>query len=198
MEAVPLSARKRTQTGRNRLKRLRTEGRIPGVLYGKGMENEVIDISEKEFVHLVHQSVSENVLVDLSVQGKDYLALIQEVEHHPLSGRVLHVDLHKVLPDERVTVSVPVETRGEAVGVKTTGGTLEHVLFRARVRALPRDLPEVITVDVTEMKAGDILHLGEMPLPEGVEVLGDAGVPVITIAEPRVKVEEPEKEEGKG
>ena len=120
--------------------------------------------------------------------------MIQMVDHHPLSGKVLHVDFHKVSADEPVTVTVPIETKGEAIGVKTSGGTLEHVLFRAKVKALPKDLPAAITIDVTEMQAGEILHLGEIPLPEGVEVLGAEGIPVITITEPRLKAESAEPE----
>lgn len=200
MKAVSLNAKTRNVLGRNRVKKIRAGGRIPGVLYGREMENEVIDVSEKDFENLVHHSVSENVLVNLSIQGEraeKHLAMIQMVDHHPLSGKVLHVDFHKVSADEPVTVTVPIETKGEAIGVKTSGGTLEHVLFRAKVKALPKDLPAAITIDVTEMQAGEILHLGEIPLPEGVEVLGAESIPVITITEPRLKAdsEEPEAEE---
>jgi large subunit ribosomal protein L25 len=201
MEAVPLSAENRSVLGRNQMKKVRANGRIPGVLYGKGAEPTVIDISKKEFVRLVHHSVSENVLVDLAVGSDVHLAMIQEVEHHPLTGEVLHVDFHKVLADETVTLIVPIETVGESVGVKTSGGTLEHVLFRAKVKALPKNLPAVISVDVTEFEAGHIMHLGDMPLPEGVQVLGAKEIPVITITEPRVKSDaegEEAEEEDKG
>lgn len=197
MEAVPLSAETRSVLGRNQMKKVRANGRIPGVLYGKGTDPAVIDISRKEFEHLVHHSVSENVLVDLSIGGGSssaHLALIQEVEHHPLTGQVLHVDFHKVNAEEAVTVVVPIETFGEAVGVKTSGGTLEHVLFKAKVKALPKDLPAVISIDVTEFQAGHIMHLGEIPLPEGVEILGAKEIPVITITEPRVKADASEEE----
>ncbi len=192
MEAVPLSAETRNVLGRNQVKKVRANGRIPGVLYGKGTDPAVIDISQKEFEHLVHHSVSENVLVDLSVGGDAggaHLAMIQDVEHHPLTGEVLHVDFHKVSADEAVTAIVPIETYGEAVGVKTSGGTLEHVLFKTKVRALPKDLPAVISIDVTDMDAGKILHLGEVALPEGVEVLGADDIPVVTITAPRVKAD---------
>ena len=200
MKAVPLNAEMRSVLGRNRVKKIRAAGRIPGVLYGKEMENQVIDVSEKDFENLVHHSVSENVLVDLSIRGEreeKHLAMIQMVDHHPLSGKVLHVDFHKVSADEPVTITVPIETKGEAIGVKTSGGTLEHVLFRTKVKALPKDLPAVITIDVAEMQAGEILHLGEIPLPAGVEVLGAENIPVITITEPRLKADsaEPEADE---
>ena len=118
------------------------------------------------------------------------LALVQEVQHHPLSGKVLHVDFHEVAENEKVTVTVPVETAGEAAGVKTGGGVLEHVLFKLKVRALPRDLPEVITVDVTPLEIGQSIHLGEIPLPPGVEVIGDRKVPVISVAAPITEAQE--------
>ncbi len=104
------------------------------------------------------------------------LALVQDVQHHPLSGNILHVDLHEVAENEKVTIMVPVEPAGEAVGVKTGGGVLEHVLFKIKVRALPKDLPEQINVDVTALEIGKSIHLGEIKPPEGVEFLGDKKV----------------------
>lgn len=192
MKAVPLNAEPRKLLGRNRMKKVRALARIPAVLYGKGIAAAALDVSEKDFEHLLHQSVSENVLIDLTLMGNGggrHLAMIQEVAHHPLTGKVLHVDFHKVSPDEKVTLTVPIESFGEAIGVKTSGGTLEHVLFRAKVRALPRDLPPVISIDVSDLEAGHTLCLGEVPLPEGVEILGAKDIPVLTITAPRLKSE---------
>ena len=90
------------------------------------------------------------------------LALVQEVQHHPLSGKVLHVDFHEVAENEKVTVMVPVETTGEAAGVKNGGGVLEHVLFKLKVRCLPKDLPEQIIVDVSALELGKSIHIGEI------------------------------------
>src|SRR4029077_13903564 len=118
---------------------------------------------------LIHHSLSENILVDLALDTAKHLALVQEVQHHPLSGKVLHVDFHEVSATEKVTVMVPVETVGEAAGVKTGGGVLEHVLFKLKVRALPKDIPEQIVIDVTSLELGKSIHLGEITAPEGVE-----------------------------
>ena len=118
------------------------------------------------------------------------LALVQEVQHHPLTGKVLHVDFHEVAENEKVTVLVPVETSGEAEGVKTDGGVLEHVLFKIKVRALPKDLPEVITVDVSHLKIGMAIHLGDIKAPEKSEILGDKHISVISVAAPRTEEEE--------
>ena len=115
---------------------------------------------------------------------------MQEIQHHPLSGQVLHVDFHEVAENEKVTVSVPVETVGEAVGVKTGGGVLEHVLFKIKVRALPKDLPEQIVVDVSHLEVGKSIHLGDIKSPAGVEILGDKKISVISVAVPKTEEEE--------
>ena len=142
---------------------------------------------------LIHHSVSENLLVDLAVKDDTRpkrLALVQEVQHHPLNGKVLHVDFHEIAETEKVTISIPVETMGEPEGVKTQGGVLEHVLFKIRVRGLAKDIPEVVAVDVTHLMIGQAIHLGEIKAPAGVEVIGDKQIPVIAVAAPRTEEEE--------
>ncbi len=190
MKSVPLNAFPRTRAGRSGVKKLRTDGRIPAVIYGRQTKPQNLEVSTKELEDLIHHSASENILVDLAVEQQKRLALVQEVQHHPLNGRVLHVDFHEVSETEKVTIMVPVETTGEAVGVKTGGGVLEHVLFKIKVRALPKDLPEQILVDVTNLELGKSIHLGEITPPPGVEILGDKKVSVISVAMPRTEEEE--------
>jgi large subunit ribosomal protein L25 len=163
------------------------------VIYGRQTKPENLEINLVELENLIHHSASENILVDLSVAGDSKakrLALVQEVQHHALSGDVLHIDLHEVAETEKVTVMVPVETTGEAAGVKNGGGVLEHVLFRIKVRALPKDLPEVILVDVTHLEIGKSVHLGEIQPPPNVEILGDKKVSVIAVAAPITEAQE--------
>ena len=170
MKSVPLNAFPRSLGRRAGAKKLRSSGRIPAVIYGRqSKEAQNLEVSAKELEELIHHSVSENLLVDLVVKDDKRpkrLALVQEVQHHPLSGDVLHVDFHEVSEDEKVVIMVPVETTGEAAGVKNGGGVLEHVLFKLKVRALPKDLPEQITVDVSHLKIGEAIHLGEIPAPD--------------------------------
>jgi large subunit ribosomal protein L25 len=144
----------------------------------------------RELTDLINHSVSENILVDLAVDKTKRLALVQEIQHHPLNRKVLHVDLHEVNENEKVVVNVPVETTGEAVGVKTGGGVLEHVLFKLKVRALPKDLPEQILIDVTSLEVGKSIHIGEIKAPEGVEILGTKTAPVVAVAMPKTEAEE--------
>ena len=147
MKSVDLNAFPRTLGRRAGAKRLRSEGRIPAVIYGRQAQPQNLEVLAKEMEDLIHHSVSENLLVDLAVKDDarpKRLALVQEVQHHALSGKVLHVDFHEIAPDEKVTVMVPVETEGEAEGVKTDGGVLEHVLFKIKARGLAKDLPELV------------------------------------------------------
>ena len=193
MKSLSLKAFPRAVVKRSRVRKLRATGRVPAIIYGRQTKPQNLEVGLKEIEDLIHHSVSETILVDLAVDGEAKLrrlALVQEVQHHPLSGKVLHVDFHEVAENEKVTVTVPVETAGEAAGVKTGGGVLEHVLFKLKVRALPRDLPEVITVDVTPLEIGQSIHLGEIPLPPGVEVIGDRKVPVISVAAPITEAQE--------
>jgi len=111
------------------------------------------------------------------------------VQHHPVTQKVLHVDFHEVAEDEKVTVMVPVETAGVPAGVKSGGGVLEHILFKLKVRALPKDLPELIIVDVTALEIGKSIHLSDIQPPEGVELLGDKHVTIVSVAIPRAEVE---------
>ncbi len=190
MKSVPLNAFPRSQAGRGGVKKLRTSGRIPAVIYGGQTQPQNLEVSTKELEELIHHSVSENILVDLSVDQAKRLALVQEIQHHPLDGQVLHVDFHEVSEHEKVILQVPVETIGEAAGVKNSGGVLEHVLFKIKVRALPKDLPEQIVVDVSHLELGKSIHLGEITAPPGVEILGDKKVSVISVAVPKTEAEE--------
>lgn len=190
MKAVSLTAYPRTLAGRNAVKQVRAAGRVPAVVYGRQHAAQNLELDAAQLDAVIHHSVSENILVDLKVSEDarpERLALVQEVQHDPLDGHVLHVDLHEVARDERVTLAVPVESKGEPVGVKTGGGVLEHVLFKLKVRALPADLPEAIVVDVSGMQVNQTLHIGELPALPGVEFLGGKDVPVFTVAAPRTE-----------
>ncbi len=192
MKAVPLTVRIRTRAGRGGAHAVRRNGLIPAVIYGRNTQPQNVEVGAHDFEKLVHHSISENLLIDLTVEGDSRpkrLAIVREVQHHPLTGRVLHVDLHEITEDEKVTVFVPVETVGEAVGVKTGGGVLEHLVFKLRVRALPKDLPHVITLDVSRLNVGQAIHIGEITPPPGAEILGDKGIAVVAVAAPRTEEE---------
>lgn len=193
MKSVPLNATARSLGRRNGSRKLRAEGRIPAVIYGGTSPSQSLEVSSKEIGDLIGHSVSENLLVDLAVKDDarpKRLALVQDIQHHPVNGKVLHVDFHEVSETEKVTIMVPVETSGEAAGVKNSGGVLEHVLFKLKVRALPKDLPEQVVIDVSSLELNKTIHIGEIQAPEGVEILGDKNIPVVSVATPRTEAEE--------
>ena len=174
---------------RGEVKKLRVAGRVPATIYGRQAKPQNLELNSKEVADLINHSVSETILVDLAVENDaraKRLALVQEVQHHPLDHKVLHVDFHEVAEDEKVTIQVPLETEGEAAGVKA-GGVLEHVLFKLKVRSLPKDLPEQILVDVSALELGKTIHLGDIKAPAGVEILGGKHISVISCALPRTE-----------
>jgi len=193
MKAVALTAYARTQGRRAGAKKLREAGRIPAVIYGRQAKPQNLEVDGRTLHDMLHHAVSENLLIDLAVE-KDArpqrLALVQEVQHHALSGKVLHVDFHEISENEKVTIMVPIEPVGEAAGVKTGGGVLEHVLFKVKVRCLPKDLPEALHVDVSSLEIGKSIHIGEIKAPEGVEILGDKKIPVLSVAAPITEEQE--------
>jgi large subunit ribosomal protein L25 len=192
MKSVTLNAFPRSLGRRAGSKKLRATGRIPAVIYGGQGKAQSLEVSAKEFEDLIHHSVSENLLLDLVVKDDarpKRLALLQEVQHHPLSQGVMHVDFHEVSETEKITIMVPVETVGEAAGVKNSGGVLEHVLFKLKVRALPKDLPEQIIIDITHLELNRAVHIGEIKAPDGVEIIGDKHIPVVSVKPPRAEEE---------
>ena len=194
MKTVSLNAFPRTQVRRGEVKKLRASGRVPAVIYGKTLAKaQNLELDSKELTNLIKHAHSENLLVDLAVKDDarpKRLALVQEVQHHALSGKVLHVDFHEVAETEKLTVMVEVESVGEPEGVKNGGGILAHVMHKVKARALPKDLPETILVDVAHLKIGDAIHIGEIKAPAGVEILGDKHLTVLSVAAPITEEQE--------
>jgi large subunit ribosomal protein L25 len=193
MKSIALNAFPRTLGRRAGSRTLRASGRVPAVIYGKLNKPQSLEINLQDIRDVVHGAASENVLLNLTVQGDpkpNRLAIIQEIQHHVLSNQLLHLDLHEVAENEKVILTVPVDSVGEALGVKTGGGTLEHVLFKLKVRALPKDLPESLVVDVSHLEIGQAIHIGDIKPPPGVEILGDKHISVLAVAAPISEAQE--------
>jgi large subunit ribosomal protein L25 len=194
-QQAKLTVHKRAATGRNHIKDIRRRGLIPGIIYGAKQAPVPLEVDGRALGAVLLHGASENVLVELEIvdgnTSTNALALIQEVQHHPLRSQLLHVDFHAVSATEKVFTEVPIETVGESVGVKTFGGLLEHILRRLEVSCLPKDLPDAIHVDVSNLNVGDSVHVGDLTLPPGVEALTDAELTVVAVVEPRVEAEEP-------
>jgi large subunit ribosomal protein L25 len=186
---VKLSARPRADVGRNSVKHLRSRGVVPAVIYGHKDQPANLELNTREIAAVLKHAIGENILVELDIAGTPKLSLIQEVQHHPVRGDILHVDFLEVAMDEVLHTEVPVEPFGEADGVKNYGGLLEHSLRSLAIECLPKDLPELIRVDVSALGLNQAIHVRDLVLPAGVKATTDADLTVFIVAEPKVEVE---------
>jgi large subunit ribosomal protein L25 len=190
---VKLSARPRADVGRNSVKHLRTRGLVPAVIYGHKDQPSNLEINQREISALLAHAVGENILVELEIAGEkgssSKLSLIQEVQHHPVRGDILHIDFLEVAMDELLNTEGPIEPVGEADGVKNYGGLLEQSLRSLHIECLPKDLPEIIKVDVSALGLNQSLHVRDLALPSGVKATTDADLTVFIVAEPKVEAE---------
>ncbi|HSZ26689.1 MAG TPA: 50S ribosomal protein L25/general stress protein Ctc [Chthoniobacterales bacterium] len=189
-QQVKLKAQKRTVIGRNAIKKIKKEGLVPGVIYGSQAEPMALQVEARALTSVLAHALSEHVLVELEIvdgsQSNSRLALIQEVQHHPLKRELLHVDFHAVSATEKITSEVPIEAVGDALGVRTFGGLLEYSLRTLEVECFPQDLPEIVRIDVTNLNIGEALHVRDIPLPSGVESLTDGDLTVVSVVASRV------------
>jgi len=192
-KSATLNAAVRATANRGEIKQLRRDGVIPAVIYGPKQDPTSLQIKTREIEVLLGHAVGENILVDLAIDdggnSTTTKALIQEVQHHPVTGNILHVDLMAVSMDEKITAHIPVEPTGTSVGVKSFGGLLEQGLRTFEVECLPADLPEVITVDISSLNIGDSIHVEGVKMPSGVVVLDNPDVTVFHVLAPRVEAE---------
>jgi large subunit ribosomal protein L25 len=199
---VKLTARSRSESGRNAVKSVRARGSVPAVIYGHRTAPANLEVSHRELEVLLSHAVGENILVDLEIQDgsktSNQLSLIQEVQRHTLRPQILHVDFQAVSMTEEISADITIEPFGEADGVKNFGGLLEQSIRSLAIRCLPQDLPEIIKVDVSAMKIGDSIHVRDLPLPKGVEADADADLTVFIVAEPAVATEATAKEGAAG
>lgn len=188
---VKLTAERRTALGRSAVKKIKATGAVPAVIYGSKDKPEPLQVSKRDISALLSHAAGENILVELEVAGApNRLALVQEVQHAPIGGDVLHVDFHSVSLDETIEADVPLEPTGTANGVKNFGGLLEQSLRTLSIECLPRDLPDLISVDVSALNIGDAIHVREIPLPSGVTTRIPADLTAFSVMAPTV-AEEP-------
>jgi large subunit ribosomal protein L25 len=188
---VKLSAQTRSASGRNSVRALKRTGVVPAVIYGGKEAPANLQVSAREIGNILAGAVGENILVELEIQDGSAVskrsALIQEVQHHPIRGDVLHVDFHAISMDETIQTSIPIEPVGEANGVRNFGGVLEQSVRSLEIECLPRDLPELITVDVSALNIGDSIHVKNLQLPNGVVALNEPELTVFLVSAPKVE-----------
>ena len=186
---VKLNASRRTEIGRSAVRKLKARGGVPAVVYGGKNKPEPLQIAKRDIATMLSHASGENILVELEIDGEKSgrLALVQEVQHSPIGGDILHVDFHAVSMDEMIEADVPLEPTGIPSGVKTFGGLLEQNLRSIEIECLPRDLPDVITVDVSHLNIGDSIHVRDLPLPPGVTTRVPADLTAFSVLAPTVE-----------
>ncbi|GAA5123161.1 50S ribosomal protein L25 [Luteolibacter yonseiensis] len=185
-----LKAAPRARSGSGRLKQMRREGWLPSVIYGRGVEAHNLKVDAKTFSELLAHSSSENILINLDIEGEGTrLAFLQSVQHDPLSGSVLHVDFRAIDEKTEITAHIPTHLNGESVGVKA-GGLVEQYVHAIEILCLPNDLPETIEVDISALEIGASLHIGDIKFPAGVRATHAADVVVAHIGKPAAAVSE--------
>ena len=179
-------------------RRLRRQGLIPGVLYGREQAPVAITIPERALRSALTTSGGLNAVLDVVVDdGKIHSSVLKEYQQHPVKGLIVHVDLQEVRLDQPIHATVPLHIHGEPVGVKE-GGVLSQVSNEVNVEGLPLEIPQHIDVDVSGMHIGDTLRLAELEVPEGITVLDDLETTVLATVTMPTRVEEPEPEEVEG
>jgi len=185
-----LNVASRANTGRSASRRLRKVNQVPAILYGKHTAPELLSIDGPEFTRLIKSIAGSATLIELKRKDKPEAALsfLQEVQRDPITDRFLHVDLHEVKADEKFEIRVKISLTGESFGVKNQSGVLETSNQFVRIRCMAKDLPTFIEVDVTELKVGETIHVGELKAVPGVEYRDDKSQPVVSCVEPVAEV----------
>lgn len=194
MSAKSLTAVARKSTGKNSNNRLREEGFIPAVVYSHG-KSEAIKIQEKDFTSLFKGHISESVIFDLHIEGEqDLMAFVKDFQRHPVTGKIIHLDLFKVTKSEKIKTHVPVELAGTPVGLKM-GGILKYGERELLIHCLPGNLPEKVTIDISKMVPGDSIHVGDIVHGSEYEILTTANNVIVAVEKPKTSSEESESAE---
>jgi large subunit ribosomal protein L25 len=188
MATATLTAESRSETGKGAARKLRAAGRVPAVIYGHRREPQGLSLDART-LGLTLERVSASSVFELALGGTTVRALIREVQRHPVSRALVHVDFQELVAGERVTMRVPLAFVGTAEGVRNQGGLLEEVTRELEISADPANIPDRIDVDVSALTIGHPLHVRDLAVPQGVTVLTDAGATVVQVSPPRLEEE---------
>jgi large subunit ribosomal protein L25 len=196
LESIELTAKTRKSKGNGPAKSLRRKGFVPGILYGAKTDPFMLSIDTHELEQVVKQGNINQLLLNVTIEDADMpskSAMIKELQCHPLTHEFLHLDLYEVAMDKKIRVSIPITTVGKSKGVEL-GGMLQIIRREVDVLCYPNQIPETLTVDIADLDIGDSIHVEEIPLPEGIEILADVNFTVVTVLSQ--KAEEQLEEEG--
>ena len=188
-----LKAQKRDDLGKGASRTLRRAGRVPAVLYGRELDAIHLSVDAHDAEHLFHSISVDNTIVDLTVEGekKPYQTLVREIQTHPWRDSLVHIDFLRIQEGVAVDLEIPVELVGVPLGVRLKGGVLEQIVHELAVRCVPSKIPESFTLDVTDLDINQSLHVSDIPVTEGVEILMSPDQTICAVAIPRI-VEEAE------
>ena len=189
MASASLNAETRTATGKGVARKLRAAGKVPAVIYGHARQPQALELNAHELQLLLEKNPYQSTVIELAFAGGMARTLIREIQRHPYLKRILHVDFQELVAGEKVTVEVPLQFVGTPEGVRTGGGILDQIMHEIEISVDPSNIPHHLVVDVNNVAIGHSLHVRDIPLPEGVELLSDPDLTVCVCAAPKVEAE---------
>jgi large subunit ribosomal protein L25 len=188
---IVIKSEKRQGLGSNASRRLRAQGFVPAVLYGEAMEATPLVVGKADIIQILKLESGENTIFKVAVGSGSYDAMIKEMQTDPATDELLHVDLIRISMDKTVQVTIPIVHHGDPIGVKTEGGFVDFVTREVEVECLPRDIPESLSIDISELHASQSFKVQAMTVPPGVKVLTDPNTVLVLISLPHKEEEFP-------
>jgi len=183
---VSIKAERRAHNGKGAARQLRLKGKVPAVVYGHGRKAESLELVAADLDLALTGIAAESTLIDLSIGGSTVKSLIREIQRHPTRLNIIHVDFYEITAGQKITVNVPIHLEGTPDGVRNAGGILDQVLRELEIEVLPSDLPERITVDVTNLGIHKSIHVGDLKVDRAT-ILTEPGATVCTVVPPRAE-----------
>ena len=194
MSETVLQAEVGRRAGSSDARRLRADGKIPAVVYGHGMDPISVSVDRRELRQALSGAAGMNTILDLTVDGTVYPSLIKDIQRHPVKRSVQHIDFIQVNLNEEIVVSIPIHLEGEAKDVSANGGLVDLAMQELQVRTTPRNIPDSVVIDVSEMTMDTVIRVEDIALPSGVAAEADADAPVVTVLTMRTPVLDAEEE----
>ena len=194
MSETVLQAEVGRRAGSSDARRLRADGKIPAVVYGHGMDPISVSVDRRELRQALSGAAGMNTILDLTVDGTVYPSLIKDIQRHPVKRSVQHIDFIQVNLNEEIVVSIPIHLEGEAKDVSANGGLVDLAMQELQVRTTPRNIPDSVVIDVSEMTMDTVIRVEDIPLPSGVAAEAEADAAVVTVLTMRTPVLDAEEE----
>ena len=189
MATAQLSASTRDSVGKGAARTLRSAGQIPAVIYGHAREPMSLAVTAREVEKLLERVSAESTVIELNLAGGVARTLIREIQRHPFKKQILHIDFQELVAGEKVSVNVPIVLTGTPEGVRVSGGILSQVMSELTILVDPVNIPRRIEADVTHVLIGHSIHVSDLKVPEGVEVLDETDATIAVVSAPKVEAE---------